>query len=137
MTAFALTDAFVEVNGTDFSDWVRTVTLPFEAEELETTTMGSGDWRTRIAGLKDGTMDLELVNDFDAAGLDAILWPLFGDVVTVNIQPRSGTVTTTNPRYFGPALINQVNPLDGTVGDLAVRSISWPLAGLWDRVTST
>ncbi len=137
MTAFALTDAFIEVNGTDFSDWVRTVTLPFEAEELETTTMGSGGWRKRIAGLKDGTMDLELINDFDAAAVDATLWPLFATVVTVNIQPRSGTVTTTNPRYFGPALINQVNPLDGTVGDLALRSLSWPLAGLWDRVTTT
>jgi len=122
MSAFSLTDAYVNVNATDFSDFTRTVTLPFEAEELETTTMGSGGWRTRIAGLKDGTLDLELINDFAVSAVDATLWPLFGTVVTVQIQPVAGTVTTTNPRYFGPVLINQVNPLDGTVGDLARRS---------------
>jgi hypothetical protein len=137
MSAFSLTDAYVNVNATDFSDFTRTVTLPFEAEELETTTMGSGGWRTRIAGLKDGTLDLELINDFAVSAVDATLWPLFGTVVTVQIQPVAGTVTTTNPRYFGPVLINQVNPLDGTVGDLALRSLSWPLAGLWDRITTT
>lgn len=137
MSAFALTDAFVSINATDFSEFTRTVTLPFEAEELETTTMGAGGWRTRIAGLKDGTLDLELINDFAASAVDATLWPLFGTVVTAIIQPVAGTVTTTNPRYTGPVLINQINPLDGTVGDLAVRSLSWPLAGLWDRVTST
>lgn len=137
MTAFALTDAYINVNATDFSGFARSVTLPFEAEELETTTFGSGGWRTRIAGLKDGTMDLELLNDFDAAAVDAVLWPLFGTVVTVQIQPFDDTVTTTNPRYAGPVLVNQVNPLDGTVGDLALRSLSWPLAGEWTRVTTT
>lgn len=137
MTAFSLTDAFVEVNAVDFSDWVRTVTLPIEAEELETTTMGSGGWRTRIAGLKDGSVDLGLINDYAASAVDATLWPIFATVVTVNIQAHAGTVTATNPRYTGPVLINQLNPLDGTVGDLAERSISWPLAGAWDRLTST
>jgi hypothetical protein len=137
MTAFALTDAFIEVNATDFSGFTRTVTLPFEAEELETTVMGSGGWRQRIAGLKDGSLDLELINDYDASAVDSTLWPLFGTVVTVNIQPFSGTVTATNPRYSGSALVNQVNPLDGSVGDLALRSLSWPSAGAWERLTTT
>lgn len=137
MGAFSLTDAYVTVNATDFTDFTRTITLPFESEELEATTMGSGGWRVRIGGLKDGSIDLELINDYAAAAVDATLWPLFNTVVTVQVQPVAGTVTTTNPRYFGPVLINQINPLDGTVGDLALRSLSWPLAGLWDRITAT
>jgi predicted secreted protein len=136
MTAFALTDAYIVVNAVDMSEWTRSVTLPFEAEELETTTMGQGGWRSRIAGLKDGSMDLELINDYDAAAVDSLLWPLFGTVVTVAIRPTSAAISATNPEYSGTALVNQINPLDGSVGDLAVRSISWPSAGAWTRATA-
>src|SRR5690606_40011396 len=38
MTAFALTDAYIEINSVDFSEFVRTVTLPFEAERSEEHT---------------------------------------------------------------------------------------------------
>ena len=136
MTAFALTDAYIVVNAVDMSEWTRSVTLPFEAEELETTTMGQGGWRSRIAGLKDGSMDLELINDYDAAAVDALLWPLFGTVVTVAIRPTSAAISTANPEYSGTVLVNQINPLDGSVGDLAVRSVSWPSAGAWTRATA-
>lgn len=134
--AFALTDVFVEINAVDWSASARQVTLPFEAEELDSTTFGGDGWRSRIAGLKDGSVDVEFLNDFTAAGLDEVLWGLFGTVTTVLLRPTSGVVSTSNPAYSGAVLVNQVNPLDGTVGDLAARSISWPIAGPWTRVTA-
>jgi hypothetical protein len=134
--AFALTDVKVTINAVNWSGMARQVTLPFEAEELDSTTFGTSGWRARIAGLKDGNSDIEFLNSFEAAGLDEVLWGLFGTVVAVTISPRSVAVSTANPEYFGDLLVNQINPLDGTVGDLAVRSISWPVAGPWDRRTA-
>lgn len=134
--AFALTDVKVTINAVNWSGHARQVTLPFEAEELDSTTFSTQGWRSRIAGLKDGNVDIEFLNSFEAAGLDEVLWGLFGTVVPVTISPFSVAVSATNPEYFGDLLVNQINPLDGTVGDLAVRSISWPVAGPWDRRTS-
>lgn len=134
--AFALTDARVEINSVVYSSLVRQVTLPFEAEDLDSTTMGTSGWRSRIAGLKDGSIDLEFVNDFTDNGLDESLWGLFGTSTTVKVRPTSSAIGAGNPEYSGPALVNQVNPLDGSVGDLATRSISWPVAGAWARAVA-
>lgn len=134
--AFALTDVKVTINAVNWSAMARQVTLPFEAEELDSTTFGTSGWRGRIAGLKDGSIDVEFLNDFTAAGLDEVLWGLFGTVVAVTVSPTSAAVSTSNPSYSGNVLVNQINPLDGTVGDLAVRSISWPVAGPWTRATA-
>lgn len=134
--AFALTDVKVTINAVNWSAMARQVTLPFEAEELDSTTFGTSGWRGRIAGLKDGSIDVEFLNDFTAAGLDEVLWGLFGTVVPITVSPRSVAVSTSNPSYSGTVLVNQANPLDGTVGDLAVRSISWPVAGPWTRNTA-
>jgi len=134
--AFALTDVYVEINSINWSALARQVSLPFEAEDLDSTTFGTTGWRSRIAGLKDGSVDIEFVNDFEAAGLDEVLWALFGQTTTVLIRPRSAPVSGTNPAYTGPVLVTQVNPIDGTVGDLATRSVSWPIAGPWERLTS-
>jgi ABC-type amino acid transport substrate-binding protein len=134
--AFALTDVKVTINAVNWSGMARQVTLPFEAEELDSTTFGTAGWRSRIAGLKDGSSDIEFLNDFTDNGLDEVLWGLFGTVVPVTISPTSVAVSPSNPEYYGDLLVNQINPLDGTVGDLAVRSISWPIAGPWQRRTS-
>lgn len=134
--AFALTDVKVTINAVNWSAMARQVTLPFEAEELDSTTFGTAGWRGRIAGLKDGSADIEFLNDFADNGLDEVLWGLFATVVPVTISPTSAAVSATNPEYYGDLLVNQINPLDGTVGDLAVRSISWPIAGPWQRRTS-
>ncbi|MEV0151534.1 MULTISPECIES: phage tail tube protein [unclassified Nonomuraea] len=134
--AFALTDVRVTINAVNWSAMARQVTLPFEAEELDSTTFATSGWRSRIAGLKDGSIDVEFLNDFSAAGLDEVLWGLFGTVVAVTLRPTSAAIGTSNPEYTGTVLVNQINPLDGTVGDLAVRSISWPVAGPWTRNTT-
>jgi hypothetical protein len=134
--AFALTDVKVTINAVNWSAMARQVTLPFEAEELDSTTFATSGWRSRIAGLKDGSSDIEFLNDFTDNGLDEVLWGLFGTVVPVTISPTSVAVSASTPEYYGDLLVNQINPLDGTVGDLAVRSISWPIAGPWQRRTS-
>jgi predicted secreted protein len=132
---FVATDYKITINGTNLSSSLASVELPIEIEEQDTTSFGS-EWRTRIAGLKSGSITLEFHQDFGAAAIDATLWPLLGTNGTVVVTPTSGTVTATNPSYTGQFLVTQYSPFASTVGDLATLSVSWPLNGALTRATA-
>lgn len=135
MASFAFTDASVTINSVDLSDHVRSVTLNIEAEDLEDTAMGD-TFRSRIGGLKDWSIDIEFNQDFAASEVDATIFPLLGTVVAVEVRPTSAPVSATNPKFSGNVLVSEYNPLDGSVGDLATTSVSWPGAGALTRATS-
>ncbi|MEV4271932.1 hypothetical protein [Micromonospora aurantiaca (nom. illeg.)] len=52
MPSIALTDATCWVAGYDFTTDINQISLSAEAEQLDTTTFGSGGYRQRIGGLK-------------------------------------------------------------------------------------
>jgi predicted secreted protein len=135
MASFAFTNAFVSVNAVDLSTFVRSVTINVEAEDLEDTAMGD-TFRSRIAGLKDWSVDIEWNQDFAAAAVDVTVWALLGTVTAVIVKPVNTTTAVTNPQYSGNVLVSEYNPLDGSVGDLATTSVSWPGAGTLSRATS-
>ena len=135
MAKFIATDYKVTINGENFSSSIASVELPIEIDEQETTAFGS-DWRTRVAGLKSGSITLEFHQDFGAASVDATLFPLLGTDATVVVTPTSGSVTASNPSYSGTFLVNQYTPYASTVGDLATLSVSWPLNGELTRATA-
>lgn len=134
MASFALTDAKVTVGGTDLSTYVRQVTINVSADEQDDTAMGD-TFRSRIAGLKDWSVNLEFNQDFAAGAVDATLWPLLGTVATVTVKATSAANSVTNPQYSGSVLVSQVNPLTNGVGDLATTSITWNGAGTLSRLT--
>ena len=135
MAKFVATDYRVTINGGTVSSSLASVELPIEIDEQETTAFGS-EWRTRIAGLKSGSITLEFHQDFAAGALDSILWPLLGTNANVVVVPTSGTVNASNPSYTGTFLVTQYPPYASTVGDLATVSVSWPLTGALTRATA-
>ena len=135
MAKFVATDYKVTINGSNLSTSLASVELPVEIDEQETTAFGSS-WRTRIAGLKSGSITLEFHQDFAAGALDSILWPLLGTNATVVVVPTSGTVTASNPSYSGSFLVTSYTPYASTVGDLATVSVTWPLTGELTRATA-
>lgn len=135
MAKFAATDYKVTVNGTNLSTNLNSVELSIEADDLETTAFG-GEWRTRIGGLKNGSITLSFLQDFGAGSVDATLFPLFNTLATVVITPTSGTVTATNPSYTAVALVNQYMPFASSVGDIATLSVTWPTSGTVTRATA-
>ncbi len=135
MAKFVATDYKITINGANFSTSLASVELPIEVEEQETTAFGSS-WRTRIAGLKSGSITLEFHQDFGASAVDATLYPLLGTNATVVVQPTSATVSATNPTYTGTYLVTQYSPFTSTVGDLATLSVTWPLSGELTRATA-
>jgi hypothetical protein len=136
MPKFVATDYKVSINGTDFSQSIAQVNLEISSDDVETTAFG-GTFRTRIGGLKDGTLQLDFMQDFGSASVDAVLFPLIqnNSLATVVITPTSGTVSATNPSYTALCLVNQYTPFASSVGDLATLSVSWPTSGTVTRGT--
>ena len=135
MPKFVATDYNITINGTNFSSSLASVELPIEVEEQETTAFGSS-WRTRIAGLRTGSITLEFHQDFAAAAIDTVLYPLLGTNATVTVRPAGTVTSATNPAFTGTFLVTQYSPFNSTVGDLATLSVTWPLNGELTRATA-
>jgi hypothetical protein len=134
MPKFAATDYKITVAGVNLSANLNSVELALESDDLETTAFG-GDFRTRIGGLKSGSVTLQFMQDFGAASVDATLFPLYNTLATVVIVPTSGTVTSTNPSYTATCLVNAYSPFASSVGDIATFSVTWPTSGTVTRGT--
>lgn len=135
MASFAFVDCRLTVNSVNLSTFLTSATLSVEVEELEDTAMGDL-WRSRLGGLKDYTLDLEFNSDFAASAVDVTLWGIFGTVVPFTIRATTSAISATNPEYAGSLLISQLVPFDGSVGDLAKTSVTWPGAAALVRNTS-
>jgi hypothetical protein len=96
MPKFIATDYKITINGTNFSSSLASVELPIEVETQDTTAFGA-TFRTSIAGLQTGSITLEFHQDFGAAAIDSVLYPLLGTNATVTVSPTSATVSVHQP----------------------------------------
>lgn len=122
MAKMRFTNAYLSVNSVDLSDRVRSLTLTYEAEQLDASTMGTGGTRSMIPGFLNWAVDVEFTQDFASGEVDATLFPLVGSAngFTIVIKPVNDTVGATNPSYTGTAMLASYNPLGGTVGDVLI-----------------
>ena len=128
MAVFLQNDVQVTVNSVDLTDHVASITWTETADELETTAMGDSN-RTRIGGLKDGSVSIEFHQDMATSSVYQTLYPLLGTTTTVEMTPTSGTVAADNPKHSASALVTELPIIDGSVSDLATVSVTWPLSG--------
>ena len=136
MAKFAATDFSITVNGTDLSTSLTSVELNLEAEDKDVTAFGTGGFRSRIGGLKQGSVKLSFLQDFAASSVEATLYPLLGTIATVVIKPTSGSVSSTNPSYTVPVLCTQVSPVSASIGDVVTQQVSWVTSGSVAKATS-
>lgn len=136
MAIFVATDFSVSINGsTALASYLTQVELKASANDITTTSFGSA-WVTRVAGLKEGSLTLNFNQDYASATVDATLWPLLGTQATVVIKPTSTAVSANNPAYTAIALVTDLTPVSGNIGDLATFSVTWPTSGTVSRATA-
>lgn len=136
MAVFAATDFAITLGTTNVSANLVQAELALESEELDTTAFGA-TWRTRIGGLKNGSLTLQFNQDFGVGSIDSLLGTAaLGSLIAFNITPTSSAVSATNPKYSGSALVVQYNPISSSVGDLASFSVTWPISGSVTRATA-
>ena len=132
MAIYALTGQVVTVNAVDYSDHLKSATLTVDAAQLDTTDFASAGWTEVIGGLKSGTLALEFMDDVANDDVDEELWTLLGTVVAFTLKATTGSISTSNPEYQGSVLITG-HSLGGAVGDLAMKSLSFPTSGAITR----
>ena len=136
MAIFVATDFSVSINGsTALASYLTQVELKTSANDITTTSFGSS-WVTRVAGLKEGSVTLQFNQDYAASTVDATLWPLLGSQATVVIKPTSTATSSSNPAYTAVALVTDLTPVSGQIGDLATFSVTWPTTGTVSRATA-
>lgn len=110
----------------DLSAYVTSITLTQTFDEVETTSMGASAHQFS-KGLESSTLQVDFLNDWDAAKVQATLQAAYGTSVTAVVIPVKGTaVSATNPLYTVSILINNLTPV-GTGGpeDFARSSMTF------------
>lgn len=137
MAAFVLTDAEIVINGVDLSAFVLSATLNYASDLQEDTSMGDGT-RTRLAGLKDWSLEVNFKQNFDSGSVDDTLFSLVGAAaftVTAMADKTAG-VGPTNPRFSGSAVLESYPIMSNSVGELVQASVTFQSAGTLSRNTS-
>jgi hypothetical protein len=115
----------------DITSYVASVTLNLSKAEVATTSFGSSGATTRIAGLADHSVTLELHQDYPT--IEKLFYDAFnnGTAVPMTIKPNgTATASSTNPQYAFNVLPLTWTPVAGAVGDLATASVTYPIDGV-------
>lgn len=135
MAIFANTNAYVTVNSVDVSGWVVSAEWNESMDTVETVAMGDTD-KTRKPTFKDGSISLELHQDFAASATYATLIAAFGTAVTVEYRPDAGSVSATNPTLSTAAIVTDMS-FGGKVGEIPTVAVTWPFDGTGVTRTTT
>jgi hypothetical protein len=135
MARIVLNNASVVFGTTDLSDHIASVTLNSTFDIVETTAFGNTA-KTRVAGLADNSVTFEFHQDYATSSVEQTIYPLLGTAVSVVAKPVAGTTTTINPQYTFSTLVSEWTPLNGSVGELATASVTWPISGAITKATS-
>lgn len=130
MPTLVYTNAYVSINSVDLSNHVKSITLNYEAELLDDTVMGTAGTRSNKPGLLNWSLEVEFLQDYDAASVDATLFALVGAAAfPVAVRPVNGAIAATNPEYQGQAVVESYPPLLGEVGALGTATVMFKPSG--------
>ena len=135
MAVYMSDDVAITINAVNLSNHVTSVTFSEIADELETTAFGQS-FRSRIGGLKDGSLDVDFNQDFAASNVQATIRTLLGTVTVITLKPTSAAVSATNPSYTFSVLVTEWPTFGNAVGELATASVSWPITTAVVEATS-
>ena len=135
MAKFVLTNPEIQINSVSLADHVASVTVSESYAEVATTAFGDTAV-TRVAGLGDHSVSLDFHEDFSATEVHATIYPLLSGTTTLVVKPVNETTSSTNPSYTMTVLVTEWPLLNGTVGDLATASVTWPVSGSITVATS-
>jgi hypothetical protein len=135
MPRLVLTNASVVFGSTDLSTYISSITLNSTFDIVETTAFGNTA-KTRVAGLADNSVTFEFHQDYATSAVEQTIYPLLGTAVSVVAKPVAGTTTALNPQYAFSAVVSEWTPLNGSVGELATASVTWPISGAITKTTT-
>jgi hypothetical protein len=124
MAIFLNNTASVTFNSVDLSAYVTSVTINQAFDELEVTAMGDSSHKF-AKGLEASTITLDFLNDNAAATVIPTLRAAYGTTVPLVIKQTTSAVSATNPSYSTTVLVNNLQNVNGAVGDISSQSITF------------
>jgi hypothetical protein len=128
MSVYLSNGVSVTVNSVDLSSLVSAVTINRVFDELEITSMGDSGHKF-VKGLESSTVTIDFFNDEATSKTLQTLNAVYGTSTTVVIKQTSSAVGPTNPSYTMSCLVNNLTPVNGTVGDISTQSVTWTVNG--------
>ena len=137
MAKHVLKSASVVVNNVDLSDHVKAVTISSKFDEVDVTAMGDTAKQTAL-GLSDDAFSVDFLQDYDAAKVDATLFPLYsaGSAIVVAVWPSGTTTSATNPKFSATAIMTNYDPLAGAIGAANETTVNFKCQQAIQRATA-
>lgn len=123
-------------SGTWSTNVITGATITYEAELLDKTVMQSS-FRKRVAGLRNWSATIELLQDYTDAKISEKLFNMVGSSgLYITVRPTSAAIAAGNPRFHGKVCLESYTPIAGAVGELAAASITLQGNGSLTRAES-
>lgn len=135
MAATILTDAKIDIAGTDLGNLCTSCEITYSAETRETTGFGDGA-RTYAIGFKNWSVTLNVFDDFADNALNELLFGWVGTSVAFKARKADATISATNPEFQGTVLVTQAAVFRASVGEVAGGSITLQGTGTLTRAVS-
>lgn len=114
---------------------MREVRFQYKGDAVDTSAMGATT-HARSGGLLDWDVSCQLEHDEAAAKVEATLFPLIGTTAVVEVRPVNGARSVTNPGYNGTGFYESMEPVAGSIGQLAIDAVHILAAGALARSTA-
>ena len=128
MAVIVSTNAYISINGTDFSDHCRTVTYNDGQESREVTAMGDSTKRFR-AGLGTSSVNASFWSDMSSGSISQTLASLTAVTSTgfsLLLRKVNGARTAGNPELQGEYIIDgEVNVMDENIGEVSQLTVAF------------
>lgn len=135
MAKTVITDAKVELGGTDLGNHVKSVSIEADTEQVDTT--GFGDtYRTSLLTIKNWTASVEFYDNFADNELNEDLFGYWGTSQAFAVTKADTTVSTTNPKYSGYVLVKSFPVFSGQFGQVAGGTLTLQGTGVLTRSVS-
>jgi hypothetical protein len=124
MAVFVFTDASLTINTVDLSSYVTSITLNYEKDAIETTSMGATG-HVSIGGLQNLSVAVEFNNDQAAAKTLETLWSATGSGSNTLVIKNATTGSPLPVFTISNAYLAASTPVAGAVGELAKQSVTF------------
>jgi hypothetical protein len=129
MAVTVITGAYLAVGGIDLTEFLESVELSIDVDDIDSTTMATAGWKGHAAGLRGGSLTINLQADYADTKSDDRIWGWLGTTQTFEVRPTQAVAGANNPKYTGSVVVLQHRAVPATVGQKAVLSLTWPVTG--------
>lgn len=117
MGKFINRDVFISVDGVNLSNWAFGIDTPSEKEQIDVSGFNPNFTKEFLPGTKEDSVTVSFLQDFQAGGPHATLFPIYStdDSVYIRVRPTSAAASASNPELQGNVTLTSYNGLSGEI----------------------